>query len=172
MLSGVQTLWLDADSGVSAGQAKAAESTEFGTVDEDFTAYGFLKHRHTPEMEQAIGAQLLFTPHLAPMNRGSWRPATRVPLGPGAAPLEVLADAYRPGSPLSLFPSGCPRPRRRSAPIPLTLRPDLTKGRAGRWPCAPSTILVKGAAGQAVQCANAVMGWPETTGLPLAGLAP
>ena len=32
--------------------------------------------------------------------------------------------------------------------------------------------LVKGAAGQAVQCANAVMGWPETTGLPLAGLAP
>ena len=32
--------------------------------------------------------------------------------------------------------------------------------------------LVKGAAGQAVQCANAVMGWPETTGLPAAGLAP
>jgi N-acetyl-gamma-glutamyl-phosphate reductase len=32
--------------------------------------------------------------------------------------------------------------------------------------------LVKGAAGQAVQCANAMMGWPETTGLPLAGVAP
>ena len=46
------------------------ESLHFGTVDEDFTAYGLLTHRHTPEMEQILGAQVLFTPHLAPMMRG------------------------------------------------------------------------------------------------------
>jgi N-acetyl-gamma-glutamyl-phosphate reductase len=42
----------------------------FATVDENFTAYGLLTHRHTPEIEQAIGAEVLFTPHLAPMTRG------------------------------------------------------------------------------------------------------
>ena len=42
----------------------------FCTVDENFTAYGLLDHRHTPEIEQEIGAQVLFTPHLAPLNRG------------------------------------------------------------------------------------------------------
>ena len=61
---------VDAASGVSGAGRKLAESTQFCTVDEDFTAYGLLRHRHTPEMEQAIGAQLIFTPHLAPMNRG------------------------------------------------------------------------------------------------------
>ena len=45
-------------------------NTTFCTVDEDFTAYGLLDHRHTPEMEQVLGASVLFTPHLAPMNRG------------------------------------------------------------------------------------------------------
>ena len=56
-----------------ACRARAAalkESLHFGTVDEDFTAYGLLTHRHTPEMEQIIGGEVLFTPHLAPMVRG------------------------------------------------------------------------------------------------------
>ena len=49
-------------------QARARHA--FCTVDENFTAYGLLDHRHTPEIEQEVGAQVLFTPHLAPMNRG------------------------------------------------------------------------------------------------------
>ena len=44
--------------------------THFDTVDENFTAYGLLDHRHTPEIEQNLGAEVLFTPHLVPMNRG------------------------------------------------------------------------------------------------------
>ena len=44
---------VDAASGVSGAGRKQAESTQFCTVDEDFTAYGLLNHRHTPEMEQA-----------------------------------------------------------------------------------------------------------------------
>ena len=50
--------------------AATKESLHFGTVDEDFIAYGLLTHRHTPEMEQILGAEVLFTPHLAPMVRG------------------------------------------------------------------------------------------------------
>src|SRR3984885_5675467 len=61
---------VDAASGVSGAGRGLKESLHFGTVDEDFTAYGLLTHRHTPEMEQILGAEVLFTPHLAPMVRG------------------------------------------------------------------------------------------------------
>ena len=61
---------VDAASGVTGAGRAPKHNTLFCTVDEDFTAYGLLDHRHTPEMEQEIGAQILFTPHMAPMNRG------------------------------------------------------------------------------------------------------
>ena len=92
---------VDAASGVSgAGRAPSA-ALHFGTVDEDFVAYGLLTHRHTPEIEQILGdgAQVLFTPHLAPMVRGILatcyaRPAAaRGPLST-ADVMEVLHEAY------------------------------------------------------------------------------
>ncbi len=61
---------VDAASGVSGAGRRLAHTTQFGTANEDFSAYGLLDHRHTPEIEQATGAQVLFTPHLAPMTRG------------------------------------------------------------------------------------------------------
>src|SRR4029077_17108727 len=63
-------LIVDAASGVSGAGRGPKDALHFGTVDEDFTAYGLLTHRHTPEMEQILGAELLFTPHLVPMVRG------------------------------------------------------------------------------------------------------
>ncbi len=76
----------------------AKESLHFGTVDEDFVAYGLLTHRHTPEMEQILGAEVLFTPHLAPMVRGILatcyaRPVAGHAPSPGAV-MDVLHDAY------------------------------------------------------------------------------
>ena len=54
---------VDAASGVTGRRARARSTPSlFCTVDEDFTAYGLLDHRHTPEIEQDIGAQVLFTP--------------------------------------------------------------------------------------------------------------
>src|ERR1700684_831144 len=61
---------VDAASGVSGAGRGLKDSLHFGSVDEDFTAYGLLTHRHSPEMEQILGAEVLFTPHLAPMVRG------------------------------------------------------------------------------------------------------
>jgi hypothetical protein len=61
---------VDAASGVSGAGRALKHSSHFSTVDEDFTAYGLVDHRHTPEIEQNIGGQVIFTPHLAPMNRG------------------------------------------------------------------------------------------------------
>jgi N-acetyl-gamma-glutamyl-phosphate reductase len=161
---------VDAASGVSGAGRKESAATQFCTVDEDFTAYGLLNHRHTPEMEQVIGAQILFTPHLAPMNRGILATCYGHPAG-GGDPLEVLADTYRHEP----FVVVAPRPPSTKATlgsntVHLTARRDFRTG----WVVAIAAIdnLVKGAAGQAIQCANAVFGWPETTGLALTGVAP
>src|SRR3954451_4567756 len=85
---------VDAASGVSGAGRGLKASTHFNTVDEDFTAYGLLHHRHTPEIEQAIGAQVLFTPHLAPMNRGILATCYARPTSTGVDPLAILAEAY------------------------------------------------------------------------------
>ncbi len=89
---------VDAASGVSGAGVGLKENTAFCTVDEDFVAYGLLDHRHTPEMEQVIGASVLFTPHLAPMNRGILATCYARPAD-GTTPtteslLAVLARAY------------------------------------------------------------------------------
>src|SRR5437868_4809303 len=63
-------LIVDAASGVTGAGRAAKPDNTFCAVDENFTAYGILDHRHTPEIEQNLDAQVLFTPHLAPMNRG------------------------------------------------------------------------------------------------------
>jgi N-acetyl-gamma-glutamyl-phosphate reductase len=163
---------VDAASGVSGAGRKLSESTQFCTADEDFTAYGLLTHRHTPEMEQAIGAQLIFTPHLAPMNRGILATCyARPDAGHHQDPLEVLSRAYDE-EPFLVVSERAPSTKATlgSNTAHLTARFDTRTG----WVVAMCALdnLVKGAAGQAVQCANAIMGWPETTGLPIAGLAP
>lgn len=163
---------VDAASGISGAGRKVDDRYLFGTVDEDFSAYGLLNHRHTPEMEQAIGAQLIFTPHLAPMNRGILATCYAPPVeGDTRAPLDVLDEAYR-DEPFVVVSERSPSTKATmgSNTAHVTARRDPRTG----WVVSLCALdnLVKGAAGQAVQCANAVMGWPETTGLPLAGLAP
>ncbi|HTV10274.1 MAG TPA: N-acetyl-gamma-glutamyl-phosphate reductase [Acidimicrobiales bacterium] len=167
-----QGVIVDAASGVSGAGRKVKDGYQFCSIDEDFSAYGLLVHRHTPEMEQAIGAQVLFTPHLAPMNRGILATCYARPAGgahPG--PLEMLAKAYV-DEPFVVVSSRPPSTKATlgSNSAHLTARLDERTG----WVISICALdnLVKGAAGQALQCANAVMGWPETTGLPRAGLYP
>src|SRR5262245_4669149 len=90
---------IDAASGVSGAGRSLSDGTAFCTVDENFVAYGLLEHRHTPEIEQNLDAQVLFTPHLVPMNRGILatayaRPASGAELSTEAL-LEALTKAFR-----------------------------------------------------------------------------
>lgn len=168
---------VDAASGVSGAGRVPRPNTHFNTVDEDFTAYGLLNHRHTPEMEQAIGAQVLFTPHLAPMNRGILatcyaRPAGRVAAtGAGPDPLGELRRFYQ-ASPFVVVSDRSPSTKAAlgSNCAHLTARYDPRTG----WIVAIAAIdnLTKGAAGQAIQCANLALGLAETAGLPTVGLYP
>jgi N-acetyl-gamma-glutamyl-phosphate reductase len=167
---------VDAASGVSGAGRGAKETLHFGTVDEDFVAYGLLTHRHTPEMEQILGAQVLFTPHLAPMVRGILatcyaRPAESHPDLTTADVLRVLHDAYDE-EPFVVVTEAPPSTKATagSNAAHVTARVDPRTG----WVLALCALdnLVKGASGQAIQCANAAFSLPETTGLPVAGLYP
>jgi N-acetyl-gamma-glutamyl-phosphate reductase len=164
---------VDAASGVSGAGRAPSDRLHFGAVDEDFTAYGLLDHRHTPEIEQAVGAQVLFTPHLAPMVRGILATCYARPTGELTTDdaLGVFRDAYA-GEPFVVVSDRVPSTKATAGSncVHLTARVDPRTG----WVVVLSALdnLVKGAAGQAVQCANVVLGLPETTGLPLAGQYP
>jgi N-acetyl-gamma-glutamyl-phosphate reductase len=169
---------VDAASGVSGAGRGLKTSTAFCTVDEDFVAYGLLDHRHTPEIEQVTGAQVLFTPHLAPMNRGILATCYARPVagGSGAGPsTETLLDCYRSafaGEPFIVVSGVSPSTKSTlgSNTAHLTARFDARTG----WVVALCAIdnLVKGAAGQAIQCANLALGLEEGLGLPACGLYP
>ncbi len=56
--------------GITGAGRAPTDTNVFTNIDSNAVAYGLIDHRHTPEMEQEIGAQLIFTPHLVPMSRG------------------------------------------------------------------------------------------------------
>src|SRR6185312_13873725 len=165
-----ESLIVDAASGVSGAGREAKETTGFSTVDGSFSAYGLLSHRHTAEMEMAIGGTVLFTPHLVPMTRGILATCYGEATGP-CDPLAALHAAYakepfvhvtdRP--PSTKWVSG-------SNGVQLTARYDERTGRV----LALSAIdnLGKGAAGQMIQCANLMLGLEETAGLTSIGVFP
>jgi N-acetyl-gamma-glutamyl-phosphate reductase len=171
---------VDAASGVSGAGRPPKANTTFCAVDEDFTAYGLLNHRHTPEIEQALTAasgravQLLFTPHLAPMNRGILATCYARPTDPALTTedaLRALHAAYD-DEPFVVVSDRPPSTKATlgSNTAHLTAMADPRTG----WVVALGALdnLVKGASGQAIQCANLALGIDEAAGLPVAGLAP
>lgn len=169
---------VDAASGVSGAGRAPKPSTMFCTVDEDFTAYGLLDHRHTPEMEEQIGARLLFTPHLAPMNRGILATCYAKPAGgrtgdsiDDSTVLEVLRAAYA-DEPFVVVRDDVPSTKATlgSNAVHLTARYDARTGTVVA--IAALDNLCKGASGGAVQAANVALGIEETAGLSAVGVYP
>jgi N-acetyl-gamma-glutamyl-phosphate reductase len=166
---------VDAVSGVSGAGRNLTPATAFCTVDENFTAYGLLDHRHTPEIEQNLGAEVLFTPHLAPMSRGILatcyaRPAAGTDLTTDVL-LEALTKVYR-DEPFVVVTAESPSTKaaQGSNVAFVTARFDPRSGYIVVL-CALDN-LTKGASGGAVQAANVALGLDETAGLPRVGLAP
>ena len=166
---------VDSITGVSGAGRGLTHASQFCTVDADVRAYGLLDHRHTPEIEQEVGAQVVFTPHLAPMNRGILatcyaRPAAGT-APPTATLLATLARRYE-GEPFVVVRPAPPSTKATlgTNAAHLTARHDPRTG----WIVALCAIdnLTKGAAGGAVQAANVALGWDETAGLSRVGLYP
>lgn len=169
-------LIVDAASGVSGAGRSATATNAFCTVDENFTAYGLLDHHHTPEIEQNLGARVLFTPHLVPMNRGILatcyaRPRAGTTGLSSAVLTAVLATAYA-DEPFVVAIDGSPSTKSTlgSNVAHVTARYDERTGYVIAL-CALDN-LTKGASGGALQSANVALGLPETAGLPLVAVGP
>ncbi|MEV4269568.1 N-acetyl-gamma-glutamyl-phosphate reductase [Micromonospora aurantiaca (nom. illeg.)] len=158
----------------TSGAGRAAKAHLLGSeVMGDLTPYKVGAHQHVPEIKQATGATgLSFTPVLAPMPRGILSTVTAVPTG-DADPRAVLAAAYADAPFVHVLPEGSwphTAATAGSNSCHLQATVDVDSGRV----IVVSAIdnLGKGAAGQAVQNANLMVGLPETTGLSVFGVAP
>jgi len=162
-----------ASSGTS-GAGRSAKVNLLGSeVMGDLTPYKVGAHQHVPEIKQATGASSLsFTPVLAPMPRGILATVTAVPAG-SADPHDVLAAAYADEPFVHVLPAGMwphTGATTGSNSCHLQATVDLDSGRI--IVVGALDNLGKGAAGQAVQCANLMLGLPETLGLSAFGVAP
>lgn len=159
-------------SGVSGAGRQAAEAFSYSECNESLRAYGVPKHRHLAEIEQELSAAagevvvITFVPHLAPMTRGI-HSTIFAGLAAGVQFAEVTAalEAAYAEEPFVRFGDRLPDTKF----VVGTNYCDI----AARWDERAGRVillsaednLVKGAAGQAVQCFNLMAGFEETTGL-------
>jgi N-acetyl-gamma-glutamyl-phosphate reductase len=172
---------VDAKSGMTGAGRAARESMLFSEVSEGFHAYGVGGHRHMAELDQEFSAAAgravtaSFTPHLVPMNRGILSTIYVRGLG-GRTPQDlqaILAETYRGEPFVHVLPFGeMPQTRhvRGSNMTFIGVAADRVAPRAIIGSALDN--LVKGAAGQAVQNMNLVLGFPETMGLEQVALFP
>ncbi|MGO9754719.1 MAG: N-acetyl-gamma-glutamyl-phosphate reductase [Solirubrobacteraceae bacterium] len=164
-------LVIDAKSGVSGAGRAATDKTHFVTVDENVSAYGVPRHRHTPEIEQelaALGAEvtITFTAHLLPLDQGELV-SCYVDLHPHAAELD-LNELYREtyaGEPfveVATTPPGV-RDVRETNICRISVHRDERTGRAIVFGAIDN--LWKGSASQAVQNLNLMFGLDEHEGI-------
>jgi len=166
-----------AASGTSGAGRAAKVHLLAAEVISDLSPYKVGCHQHVPEIQQATGARTLsLTPILAPMPRGILASVTALPSSPGVTEQEVrdvLDQAYRDEPFIHVLPAGR-QPHTAatlgSNSVHLQAGIDLSSGRV----IVTSAIdnLGKGAAGQAVQNANLMLGLTETAGLSINGIAP
>lgn len=158
----------------TSGAGRGAKAHLLGSeVMGDLTPYKVGRHQHVPEIKQATGARSLsFTPVLAPMPRGILATVTAQPHGAADA-RQVLAEAYADAPFVHVLPEGAwPHTAATlgSNACHIQATTDVDSGRV----IVTSALdnLGKGAAAQGVQCANLMLGLPETMGLPVHGVAP
>ena len=166
LLTPASDVIVDAKSGVSGAGKTPAERTHFSECHGSLSAYGVFNHRHGAEIEQGLDRDVTFTPHLVPLDRGILSTMyLRVPAGTkDEAVGDVLAEAYTGETFVRLTGSALPEIKH----VAHTNFCDIG------WRVDPSgrVILVsvidnllKGAAGQAVQNMNVMLGIDERTGL-------
>lgn len=176
-----ESLVIDAKSGVTGAGRSVGPEYAFGELEGNFSAYKVGRHQHRPEIAQELGriagepVDPLFTAHLLPVRRGILvtaygrlrRPAAEAEVG------EVLAAFYRDEPFIRLLPPGrSPQLRDVTGANEVHLGFGLDEDGRRVTLFAALDNLVKGAAGQAVQNMNLLLGLPEEQGLQAAALRP
>jgi N-acetyl-gamma-glutamyl-phosphate reductase len=157
---------IDAKSGVSGAGKAPSERTHFSEIHGSMAAYGVLGHRHGVEIEQGVGQEVTFTPHLVPLDRGILATIyARVPAGTTEEAVgDVLQQSYGRDTFVRLVGSALPEIKH----VAHTNFCDIgwRVNASGRL-ILVSVIdnLLKGASGQAIQNMNVMIGAEESTGL-------
>lgn len=172
---------IDAKSGVSGAGRGAKVQNLYCEVNESMKAYGVLNHRHTPEIEEQLSyaagdsLNIIFTPHLAPMNRGILVTAYANLKG-DVTDADVRAayeKYYKDEKFVRVLPEGvCPETRwvEGSNYVDVNAKVDKRTNRVVIMGALDN--VVKGAAGQAVQNMNLLFGFKESEGLEMVPLFP
>ncbi|RLC15271.1 MAG: N-acetyl-gamma-glutamyl-phosphate reductase [Deltaproteobacteria bacterium] len=170
----IHTIIADSKSGVSGAGRSPSLTTHFCEANESFKAYKVAEHRHTPEMEEVLSQEagkpvnITFVPHLVPMSRGMLT-TTYSSLSPGVSSEDIrncIISFYAGRS----FVRLCHESRmpdtlhvRGSNYCDIGFRTDERNNRLILISAIDN--LVKGAAGQAIQNMNIMLGLDETAGL-------
>ncbi len=175
------TLIIDSKSGTSGAGRSAMTASLYCEVNEGFKAYKVAEHRHTPEIEQELSRQagekitITFTPHLLPMSRGILS-TMYAEIQPGVTKDDLhnsLKEAYSDEPFVRVLPLGrypAVQMVRGSNFCDIGLQVDQRTGRV--IVIGVIDNLIKGAAGQAIQNMNLMLGFPEEKGLRAAPLFP
>jgi N-acetyl-gamma-glutamyl-phosphate reductase len=168
----IEDVVIDAKSGVSGAGRAATDKTHFVTVDENLNAYGVPRHRHIPEIEQELAilgadVRVTFIPHLVPLDQGELVSCYVTPseaIGDLGSLEALYADAYadEPFVELASTPPGV-RDVRETNICRISVHRDERTGRVIVFGAIDN--LWKGAASQAVQNLNLMLGLPEDEGI-------
>jgi N-acetyl-gamma-glutamyl-phosphate reductase len=161
---------VDSKSGVSGAGRQPKLTTLFPECNESVSAYNVGRHRHTPEIEQVVSiaggkqVQVIFTPHLIPMDRGILTTTYSRPVGSvtESQALDCLRSFYAE-EPFVRVVDHLPATKDSSGTNYCDITARVVRGRVLTISCLDN--LIKGAAGAAVQNFNLLYGYPETTAL-------
>ncbi len=158
---------VDAKSGISGAGKAASDRTHFSENHGSVAAYNVFSHRHNAEIEQELKRDVTFVPHLVPLDRGILE-TIYVSLTRGTTEAQVagaLEDAYRDAAFVRLTGAALPEIKHVAHTnfCDIGWKVDDARGRLVLIVVLDN--LVKGAAGQAVQNLNIVLGLDERTGL-------
>jgi N-acetyl-gamma-glutamyl-phosphate reductase len=158
---------IDAKSGISGAGKTPTERTHFSEVHGSMSAYGVFSHRHGAEIQQELGVDVTFVPHLVPLDRGILETIyARLQPGVDAAAIEkALTAAYGTSPFVRLTGGDLPEIKHvaHTNYCDIGWKVDRPGGQLVLVSCIDN--LVKGAAGQAIQNFNVAYGFDETTGL-------
>lgn len=164
------TIIVDSKSGVSGAGRTPKLTTHFPECNESFAAYNVGKHRHTPEIEQVLtdtsglAVQVIFTPHLVPMDRGILSTIYAVPRATisEADVMDALRTFYA-DKPFVRIGDRLPTTKDSAGTNYCDVTARVVRDRIVLVSCLDN--LIKGAAGAAVQNFNLLYGFPETLAL-------
>jgi len=161
---------IDSKSGVSGAGRTPKLTTLFPECNESLSAYNVGRHRHTPEIEQVLSTasganiEVIFTPHLVPMDRGILSTSYSRPCGDVTeAQLFAALREFYANEPFVRVVDHLPATKDSSGTNYCDVTVRVVRGRVITISCLDN--LIKGASGAAVQNFNLLFGYPETTAL-------